>query len=167
MVCESLDRIMRATALGLLRSDANASGRERLEEFVSMLSENFKLSIARPSSAVIDMSDYYMMLSSATKGILMVLLWQSSHGGENGDGTQRLRFVTSRDSALGDSFAWALNNESGVCWVPESCRSNDPNPCRRVASVRPGQRPCCNSASTTPGSTGRPWRSPIFSACRR
>ena len=36
--------------------------------------------------------------------------------------------MTSRDSSLSDSFGWALENESGVCWVPELCRSDDPNP---------------------------------------
>ena len=49
---------------------------------------------------------------------------------------QRLRFVTTRDAALRDSFAWALTNESGHSWVPELCRSSDPNPLRTRLSAQ-------------------------------
>ena len=120
-ICESLDRILMATGLGFLRNEADASGRERYENFVGIIDS--KLSLHSNSRLLYH---YGPLLSAATKGIVSVLIWQSSHGGSEGDGTQRLRFAIARDSALEESYSWALDNHSNICWVPKAYTNGDP-----------------------------------------
>ena len=69
IVCHSLDRIVRATAMGLLRADADASGRERLGDFVSCWENAW---LFRPQQGIIvDFSAYGLLLSQQPKASLL------------------------------------------------------------------------------------------------
>ena len=125
--CVSLDNIVRTTATSLLRSDADASGDERCDEFIQLLGARLLLptKTTKNTTATISLTMYQSLLSPSTKGAVVALLWQACHGSDrgtkdtpgSGQGTRRLRCVVGRPSTIQDSYQWASTAQP-LSWVP-------------------------------------------------
>ena len=130
-ICTSLDSLLRTTANALLRHDADASGEERCNDFITLLGNRPLLfpsttSTTPATTAMQGLQLFTSFLAPSTKGILISLLWQSCHGSSlpgardtpgAGSGTQRMRLEVGRNTALQDSYTWASTAEPQT-WVP-------------------------------------------------